>query len=45
MGFYSSDFDLLDNDYVMIIGAEFSSDGKSGYKFNDKDSHKLRKCV
>ena len=44
MGFYADNFDILDNDYVMIIGAEFSDNGETGYKFRDLDTYKLRKC-
>ena len=40
MGFFAQDFDILDNDYIMIIGTQFTDDG-SGYKFRDLDSHKL----
>lgn len=32
-------FDILDNDYVQIIGAEYSENGTF-----IKDSHKLIKC-
>ena len=44
MGYYAKDFDVLDNDYIMIIGTEFSDDGKTGYKFRDTHEYSLHLC-